>query len=61
MITLLVTLIIIGLIAVFVDKFLLQPYTPPVVRYAILLIVTIMVILLVTNGFGFTHIRLPNN
>lgn len=59
MITIIVYIIIIGLVWALVDKFLLRPYTPPVVRYIVAVILTVIIIVMFTNGMGWTHIALP--
>jgi hypothetical protein len=55
MVTLLVTLVIIALVWFVVDKFLLQPYAPAVIRTVFTIILTLCVLIYVLNAFGLTH------
>lgn len=59
MVTFLIYLIIAGCLLYVVDKFLLVPYAAPIVRTIFWIVVSIALIIITTNFFGLTHIRLP--
>lgn len=60
MITILVYLVIIGLVWFVVDKYLLQPYAPAVIRTIFNIIVIVCVLIWVLNSLGLTHIHAPS-
>ena len=60
MITILVYLVIIGLVWFVVDKFLLQPYAPAIIRTIFTIIVIVGVLIWLLNAFGLTHIQAPH-
>ena len=61
MITLLFYLVVIGVVLFIVDKFILQPYTPPVVRSVFWVIVTLVLVAWLLNVLGLAHIALPKS
>jgi hypothetical protein len=58
-ITLLVYLVIIGVVWFVVDRFLLQPYAPAMIRTVFNIIVILCVLIWLLNAFGLTHISVP--
>jgi len=57
MIEILIYLLLIGVVWYVVDRFLLQPYTPPVIRTVFTIIVIICVLIWLADAFGLAHIH----